>query len=128
MLNDAEVEALTVAVLAVGMWPAERVREALPRFRSVGLLVPSDVVRMDLGEMTVKLAKNGYGRGLLTSMYAERFQAVMKEIASGGLDALPEIVRQGDREKFNGVVRRIYGVGPKVAANAWELLLLVVGT
>jgi hypothetical protein len=128
MLNDAEVEALTVAVLAVGMWPAERVREALPRFRSVGLLVPSDVVRMDLGEMTVKLAKNGYGRGLLTSMYAERFQAVMKEIATGGLDGLPAMVHVGDKDGFSAVLRKIHGVGPKVAANAWEFMRAGLGT
>jgi hypothetical protein len=125
MLNNKEVEALAVAVLAVGMWPADRVRDALPRFRAVGLLVPADVARMDLGEITVKLAKNGYGRGLLSSMYAERFQAVMKEIAAGTLDVIPEMARAGDKDRFSAVLREIHGVGPKVAANAWELMLAV---
>lgn len=122
MLNDSEIEALTVAVLAVGMWPAEKVREALPRFRAAGLLAPAGVAQMDLGEVTVKLAKNGYGRGLLTSMYAERFQAVMKEIATGALDVLPEMARLGETEKFSVLLRQIHGVGPKVAANAWEFM------
>lgn len=126
MLNDREVEALAVAVLAVGGWPADRVRDALPRFRDVGLLAPADVARMDLGELTVKLAKNGYGRGLLTSMYAERLQAVMKEIAAGTLDGLPEMARAGEKGRFSAVLREIHGVGPKVAANAWELMLALV--
>ena len=122
MLKEAEVEALTVAVLAVGLWPAEKVREAMPRFRSVGLLSPADVARMDLGEVTVKLAKNGYARGLLTSMWAGRFQAVMKEIATGALDVLPEMVRLGEKEKFSVLLLKIHGVGPKVTANAWEFM------
>ena len=48
MLNDEEVEVLVVAVLAVGQWPADRVRAALPRFRDVGLLSPLQVAQMDL--------------------------------------------------------------------------------
>jgi hypothetical protein len=127
MVNDEELEALAVAVLAVGLWPADRGRDALPRFTNVGLLVPADVARMDLGEITVKLAKNGYGRGLLTSMYAERFQAVMKEIAAGKLDGIPEMARAGDKDRLSAVLREIYGVGPKVAANAWELMLAIAG-
>ncbi len=71
MLSDSQVEALTIAVLAVGMWPAARVRESLPRFRAVGLLMPADVARMDLGEITVRLAKNAYGRGLVRSTYGD---------------------------------------------------------
>lgn len=127
MLDDSHVEALTIAVLAVGMWPADKVRDALPRFRVAGLLAPGDVARMDLGELTVKLAKNGYHRGLLTSMYAERFQAVMKEIATGSLDVLPEMVRLGEKEKFSALLREVHGIGPKVAANAWELLRPLLG-
>lgn len=123
MLADRDIEALTVAILAVGLWPAEKVRDALPSLREAGLLVPAAVAAMDLGELTMKLARNGYARGLLTSMYAERFQALMNEIARGGLDAIPEMVRNGDREKFTTVLQEIHGVGPKVAANAWSLMV-----
>ncbi len=78
---------------------------------------------MDLGTLTVKLAKNGYNRGLLTSMYAERLQAVMTAIHRGGLSRLAELVRAGDRSAFESLFREIHGVGPKVASRAWELML-----
>lgn len=78
---------------------------------------------MDLGVLTVKLSKNGYGRGLLTSMYAERLQAVMREVANGGLDNLAELLASGTEAQFSARLRMIHGVGPKVASNAWALLV-----
>ena len=119
-LPESSVDALVVAVLAVGGWPAERVVRALPRLRAAGVLIPQAVTDMDLGVLTVALAKNGYGRGLLTSMYAERLQALMREVASGQLDRLPELVRSGDRDMFERCLKQIHGVGPKVAGRAWE--------
>jgi len=125
VLTEPDIEALAIAVLAVGAWPASRVREAMPLLRKAGLLSPADVAAMDLGEVTVKLAKNGYSRGLLTSMYGERLQAVMRAIGGGSLDALPELIRSGHHDVFTGILTEIHGVGPKVAANAWELLAAV---
>jgi len=122
MLDERQIEGLFIAVLAVGMWPAQRVCDALPLLRSAGVLSPKDVAEMDLGVLTVKLAKNGYGRGLLTSMYAERLQALMQEVASGRLDQLPDLVRSRDEAAFSARLRQIHGVGPKVAAKAWELM------
>jgi hypothetical protein len=101
------------------------VRAELPLLKLAGLLSPIDVAAMDLGEVTVKLAKNGYSRGLLTSMYGERLQAVMRAVASGSLDALPELVSSRQQDAFTRSFTEIHGVGPKVAANAWEFLTAV---
>ena len=125
MLTETDIDALVVAVLAVGAWPAARVRDALPLLRSAALLSPGDVAAMDLGEVTVKLAKNDYSRGLLTSMYGERLQAVMRAVVAGTLDVLPELVRSGQQDAFTRTLTEIHGVGPKVAANAWEFLSAV---
>lgn len=100
MFSDQQVEALVVAVLSVGLWPAERVRAALPRLREVGVLSPTNVAAMELGVLTVKLAKHGYGRGLFESMYDERLQAVMREIAAGHLDEISNLVPTGNRDNF----------------------------
>jgi 3-methyladenine DNA glycosylase/8-oxoguanine DNA glycosylase len=97
----------------------------MPLMRKAALLSPSDVAAMDLGEVTVKLAKNGYSRGLLTSMYGERLQAVMRAVVAGTLDVLPELVRSGQQDAFTRTLTEIHGVGPKVAANAWEFLSAV---
>jgi hypothetical protein len=113
---------LVVSVLAVGLWPAERVLAALPQLRSAGVLDPEGVAAMDLGPLTVKLNSNGYARGLLTSVYAQRLQALMREVATGQLDDLSDLVRVGDEAGFSVRLRQIYGVGPKVAARAWSLL------
>jgi hypothetical protein len=121
-LSDSNVEALVVAVLAVGGWPPERVVSSLPAFRSAGVLAPQAVADMDWGVLTVALAKNGYSRGLLTSTYAERLQALMREVAAAQLDTLPELVRSGDRDAFLRRLVQIHGVGPKVASRAWELM------
>lgn len=122
MLTEADIEALAVAVLAVGAWPPAKVRDALPLLKMAGLLSPTYVAAMDLGEVTVKLAKNGYLRGLLTSMYGERLQAVMRAVAGGTLDTLPDLVRTRQQDAFTSILTEIHGVGPKVAANAWEFL------
>jgi hypothetical protein len=121
-LSESSVEALVVAVLAVGGWPPDRVLGALPALRDAGVTVPRAVAEMDLGVLTVALAKNGYSRGLLTSTYAERLQALMREVASAQLDGLPDLVRSGDQDGFVRRLVQIHGVGPKVASRAWELM------
>lgn len=121
-LSEVDIESLAVAVLGVGGWPTERVRAAVPALSQVGVLSPEGVATMDLGVLTMALAKNGYSRGLLTSMYAERLQAVMREVASGGLGGLPALVEAGDRDGFIDRLMQIHGVGPKVAGRAWDLM------
>lgn len=121
-LTQEQIESLATAVLAVGLWPADRVVTALPQLREAGVLDPAGVATMDLGVLTVKLNGNGYGRGLLTSMYAERLQALMRELAGGGLDDLADLVAEGNQADFAVRLREIHGVGPKVAANAWAFL------
>ena len=119
LFDTKTIEGLAVAVLAVGGWPPARLVDALAPLRDAGVMAPTEVAGMDLGVLTVKLAKNGYDRGLLTSMYAERLQAVFREIAAGHLEDLPALVASGDEEEFARRLRAIHGIGPKVAKNAW---------
>lgn len=118
MLRSDQIEALGIAVLAVGLWPAARVRAALPALIDAKVMDATEVAQMDLGVLTVALARNGYNRGLLTSMYAERLKALMVEVVEGHLDSLPELAKAGDGEAFLKRLREIHGVGPKVALNA----------
>ncbi len=123
MLTQDQTDALAIAVLSVGGWPVEKTRSALPALRQVELLSPSAVAEMDLGVLTVRLAKNGYNRGLLTSMYAERLQAVMRAVHLGKLSRVSDFVREHDRRAFEALLRDLHGVGPAVAGRAWELLV-----
>jgi hypothetical protein len=122
MLSPSYIEALVAADLAVGSFPLQRVKELMPTFRAAGILAPSAVSTLDLGELTVILAQLGYNRGLLTSMYAERLHALMKAIESGSLDRLVDYVVAGERSRFEKTLQQVFGVGPKVASSAWELL------
>lgn len=122
MLRPDQVEALAVALLAVGQWPLERVYAALPALKAEHLLDPAYVATADLGRLTVALAKNGYNRGLLTSMYAERLRALMAALDDGALDSLPSLIVAGQTEASLRLLQGIHGVGPKVAANALKLL------
>jgi hypothetical protein len=85
-------------------------------------MVPPKAAQMDLGELTVALTRSGYSRGLLTSMYGERLQALMKAIASGSLDCIIQHLAAGDRASFVGALQEVFGIGPKVAAQAWNIL------
>lgn len=36
------------------------------------------------------------------------------------------MVRLGEKDRFSVALRKIHGVGPKVAANAWELMVRLI--
>jgi len=127
MLSEAHVECLLMAVLAVGQYPLERVRSILGGLRAQGLANASKVAAMDLGELTVALSRAGYNRGLLTSVYGERVHAVMKAIVAGELDVVLDYVTSNDRSSFVAKLQELYGIGPKVASNAWDLLRAMRG-
>src|SRR5262245_33050114 len=94
----------------------------MPALRLVGILNPVVVSKMDLGELTVILAQNGYDRKLFTSMYAQRLQALMTALERGSLNSLPTLVAAGNRSGFEQELQKVFGIGPKVARNAWTLL------
>jgi hypothetical protein len=122
MLPPSYIEALVAADLAVGNYPLQRVKKLMSAFRAADILAPSAVSTLDLGELTVILAQLGYDRGLFTSMYAERLLALMKAIESGSLDRLVDYFVAGKRSRFEVTLQQVFGVGPKVASKAWELL------
>jgi hypothetical protein len=123
MLTAAQIEALLVAVLSVSQYSIDRVQRMVPAFRETGLTDPARAATMDLGEITVALSRSGYNRGLLTSMYGERVQALMKAIQNGQLHELSAAIVSADESAFVTRLRCIYGIGPKVAANAWALIM-----
>lgn len=122
MATSQQVESLMIAVLAVSAWPPAKVIAALPAMRAAGLTDPSRVARMDLGELTVLLARNGYHRGLPTSLYGERLHALMRCIDAGEVDSVLELVPRGARDEFLQRIQGFFGIGPAVARSAWELL------
>lgn len=124
MLTDSQIEALATALLAVGGWPPDRLRRVLPQLREAGLLTPSAVAVMDIALLTTKLASAGYARGIITSMYGERLQALMRQIDRGDLDELVDLARANDRDAFIARLLPIRGIGPRVASNAWDLFTL----
>ena len=122
MIADSEIEGLVIALLAVSRFSVSRARLLLPALRAAGLTSPKVVTGLDLGELTVALARTGYDRGLLTSLYAKRLQTFMQGVLDGELDAPIECLARNDRDTFLRLIRAVYGVGPSVAVNAWAIL------
>src|SRR5262245_22404361 len=72
-------EDLVLAMLAVSLYPLERVLMLRDEMRQRGLLDPSKLARYDVGELTMELKRGGYDRGRLTSMYADRLVSLGKQ-------------------------------------------------
>lgn len=120
-ISTKSLEALAIAVLSVNNYPLEKAWSLLPALRKSSLLDPSRVVSDDLGDLTVRLARAGYNRGLLTAMLAERLQWLMAAAKAGTLDRLDELVAADKREEAVSMLCSVKGVGPAVARNAWLL-------
>ena len=116
------IEDIVVALLAVSAYPMERVAKILPSLRESKLTEPAFVAAADEGEITKRLNGSGYQRGLLVGMYAERLQAVMQHICSGGIDGIEPLIATRDREAIGAIFRGVRGVGPKVLDNLFILL------
>lgn len=121
-LQAEHLDALVTALLAVNGHPAEKVWKALPDFHAAGLMDPDLVSTEDLGTLTVKLASNGYNRGMLTGMMAERYQALMRSVSSGTLDALPALMRTEQKSEALALLQTVKGIGPMAARLAWSIL------
>ena len=121
-LSPSHLDCVVTAMLSVNGYPAEKVWKALPDLRAAGLLDPSSVANEDLGSLTVKLASHGYNRGMLTGMMAERYQALMRSVASGALATLPELVANGQKAETLTLLHTLRGIGPMTSKLAWSLL------
>jgi len=120
-LCDQSLEAIIAAVLSVNNFGLEKAYGLLPALREAGLTRPDEVVSQDPGDLTVKLARAGYDRGLLTGMMADRLLLLMKAVESGALNQFDDLVASDDREKAIALLCEVHGVGPTVAANALVL-------
>jgi hypothetical protein len=121
-LSDQSLEGIVVSVLAVNKFGLEKARGLLPALRMAGLTRPAGVVGEDLCTLTVRLARAGYNRGLLTEMMAGRLLTLMAAVDQGRFTMLDSLVSSGDRDRALAILCEVHGIGPQVAANAWKLL------
>lgn len=121
-LTPPEIEALLVALLAVNNRTLEQTWSLLPNLRAERLTEPEFVHAAHTEEVIRRLAAAGYDRGALTWLFAERVQSLMAAIGSGALDELAQLVARNDRAGVTALLRKVHGIGPRVADNAWILL------
>ena len=60
---------------------------------------PEHVCALEPGPLTVQLASAGYDRGMLTSMFAERLQALVR-VRDGKLEGLEEALTARNRAPY----------------------------
>lgn len=113
---------IVAAMLAANSFRLHRAQKVVPKLRSARLLDPEHVCGLELGAMTVQLANAGYDRGMLTSMFAGRLQALVRALRDGQLDGLDEAIAAGNEARAVELLTTIKGVGPVVARTAWALL------
>lgn len=116
------IEAIGCAILAVNSWPLDRVWDNIESLRKASLFSPSSISEMSLEEVITRLTKNGYDRGNLTWMFAERLQQAMTEIGLGKLDDLVAAVKAKDNDKAENILKKLPGIGPIAAKNALMLI------
>lgn len=121
-ITGSSLEAITVALLAVYQWPAEKVWKLLPALREAGLTDPARTAGAGIEDVIVRLANAGYDRGLLTEMFALRVMNLMAAARDGVLDDFDGHLRRKDKAAATEVLVRVKGIGPKVAETAWMLL------
>ena len=115
------VSDLVTSLLAVNGWKMEQVWKLIPELEKRGLLDPSKVRRMDVGEITVKLTESNFNRGMLNGMMAERLKTLMIAIDDGALSSLPEAIEKNCSSTAADILTQVRGIGPVVAQNAWLL-------
>lgn len=126
-LTQQQLECILSALLAVNKFPLTRVIGLTPALVRAELFNPHFVAGADVGDITVRLATAGYNRGLLTGMFAERLQGVMKAYLEGQFNQVAEALSSGDRARVIEVLQDIPGLGPKTAEAAWTLLCSATG-
>ena len=121
-LSEDSLEVISVAILAVYQYPVEKAWKLLQSLRDEGLTVPALTADADIGDVTVRLARAGYDRGLLTEMFAQRIRNLAVAARDGLLDELDGLVATRDKANALALLVRVKGIGPKVAETAWMLL------
>jgi hypothetical protein len=121
-IQDDHLEAIVASVLAVNAYGLGKAYDLLPSLRESGLTNPQLVSRRDVGEVLVRLSKAGYDRGFLVEMMAGRLINLMDMAADGNLDALNNLVRNGNEFAAKELLCTVKGIGPKVASDAWMLM------
>jgi hypothetical protein len=122
-LAPHQIECLLMALLSVNSYPLEKAWGLLPRMRELGLTEPARVVAMDMEATITALTSAGYDRKNLTWLFAERVKALMAAIHGGELAGLEDAILAKNKERASAVLRQIRGVGPRVADNAWALIM-----
>lgn len=117
------MDLVVAAMLAANSYSLLRAQEVVPKLRRARLLDPDHVCALGPGPLTVQLASAGYDRGMLTSMFAERLQALVRAVRDGKLDGLDETIAARNEAGAMKMLTAIKGVGPVVARTAWALLL-----
>jgi 3-methyladenine DNA glycosylase/8-oxoguanine DNA glycosylase len=117
------VDLIVAAMLAANSFSLLRAQEIVPKLRSARLLDPEHVCALEPGPLTVQLASAGYDRGMLTSMFAERLQALLRAVRDGKLDGLEAAITARNEADAIKLLTTIKGIGPVVARTAWALLL-----
>jgi len=110
-------------MLAANNFSLLRAQEVVPKLRGARLLDADHVCGLELGPLTVQLANAGYDRGMLTSMFAERLQALVRAIRDGMLDGIDAAISSRDEATGTKLLTAIKDVGPVVARSAWRMLL-----
>jgi len=121
-IQEDHLEAIIASVLAVNAYGLGKAYGLLPSLREFGLTNPQLVSRRDVGEVLVRLSKAGYDRGFLVEMMAGRLINLMDMAADGKLDALNNLVREGNELATKELLCTVKGIGPKVAGDAWMLM------
>jgi len=121
-LSQKHITDLVVAALSVNSYPATWTWELLPALGDGGILNPSKVAALDVGDLIDALEAAGYKRGKITWIVAPRLHTLMSKVADGELDGLTAAVEAKDEETVKALLTAVRGVGPRVAATAWMLL------
>ena len=114
-------EDLVVAVLAVSLYPIERVEPCRMAFREAGLFDPNRLAAESIQALTEELQRAGYDRGKLTWQFADRLISLGKHVIDGDQRSFERVLSDGSELEVGEALTPIYGIGPKVIRNYLEL-------
>ncbi|MES2644039.1 MAG: hypothetical protein V4850_31410 [Myxococcota bacterium] len=126
-LSSDDTACLVAALLAVNFFPVDRAYALMPAFRERGLLDPAVVGALPQEALMSAMNEAGYRRGGFLPILSFRLYALMEAVASGRLDALRALAREGKREAFAALLVSVNGFGPSTAETAWQLYRTELG-
>lgn len=120
-LDSDEVGQLVVALLCMNNYLVDRAAGLVPAMRERGLLDPVRVAATSQEAAIGELSAAGYARGGYLPIITFRLFALIEDLGSGKLDALPSIVAAGKKDEFISALAGVHGFGPRTAETAWLL-------